>query len=114
MFWKKKKPQRTIALGLELKRCTECPGSTRPCEVDGKPARFHRWADEDKGLLRINAFALPEEQAVLHRRFRDEGVIPSCCSMEALRVTFALVEYPDGTVGKVKPDAVRFLDREEV
>jgi hypothetical protein len=32
---------------------------------------------------------------------------------EVIRVTFALVEYPDGSVGKVDPDKVHFLDRKE-
>lgn len=113
MFWKKKKPLTKLQLGLDVKRCSECPGSERPCLADGKPAVFHRWADEDKGLLRINAFTRPEEQRILSRRFRDEGIIPDCCSMEALRATFALVEYPDGSVGKVKPELIQFLDRKE-
>lgn len=113
MFWKKKTPFAKLRLGLDVKRCSECPGSERPCLADGKPAVFHRWVDEDKGLLRINAFTRPEEQDRLHRTFREAGVIPHCCSMEALRAAFALVEYSDGSVGKVKPELIQFLDRGE-
>lgn len=91
----------------------ECLGAVvRPCEVDGKPAVFHRWVDEDQALLKVNAFTSPEEQASLAHRFRDSCVVPSMCSTEVLRRTFALVEYPDGSVGKVKPELVTFLDKE--
>lgn len=113
MFGKKKKQFSTLQLGLDVKRCADCGKHERPCLVDGEPAVFHRWVDEDRGLLRINAFVRPDEQAAMHRRFLDDGVIPDCCSVEALRCTFALVEYPDGSVGKVKPELVTFLDRKE-
>lgn len=113
MFWKKKKPFQKLHLGLDVKRCSECPGALRPCLADGKSALFHRWADEDKGLLRINAFTRPEEQDILSRRFREEGIVPHCCSMDALRTTTALVEYPDGSVGRVKPELIQFLDHQE-
>ena len=85
----------------------------RTCLADGEPAIFHRWAEEDKGLLKINAFTMPDEQAALHRRFTDTGVVPNCCSVETLRNCFALVEYPDGSVGRVKPELIRFTDRQE-
>ena len=112
MFWKFAKrgaqvPEQLFAPQMPLLR------RERPCLADGKPAFFHRWVDEDKGLLRINAFTRHDEAERLHRAFRDEGIVHNCCSVETLRVTFALVEYRDGTVGKVKPEQVRFLDREE-
>ena len=99
--------------GFQPKFAAPVGVNLRPCKVNGEPALFHRWADEDKGLLRINVFTRPEEQESLHRRFRDAGVVPHGCSTEVLRATFALVEYPDGTVKKVRPDAVRFMDRWE-
>lgn len=92
---------------------TPIPTSPRPCLADGEPAIFHRWAEEDKDLLKINAFTMPDEQAALHRRFTDTGVVPNCCSVETLRNCFALVEYPDGSVGRVKPELIRFTDRQE-
>ena len=113
MFWKKKNPLAKLHLGLDVKRCSECPGPERPCLVDGKPAVFHRWVDEDKGLLKINAFVRMPEAEALNRTFHEDGIVPNCCSMEKLRTTLALVEYPDGSVGKVKPELVQFLDREE-
>lgn len=113
MFCKKKKPFSTLQLGLDVKRCAECGKHERPCLADGKPAIFHRWADEDKALLKINAFMRPEDQQKHARRFHEEGVLDNCCSTEILRVTFALVEYPDGSVGRVKPELIQFLDRGE-
>jgi hypothetical protein len=83
----------------------------RPCLADDKPAVFHRWVDEDKGLLQINAFVRPQDREIMHRLFQDQGVVPSCGNVEKLRVTFALVEYPDGSVGKVTPELIQFLDR---
>lgn len=112
MFWKKKKPFGKIQLGLDVKRCAECQSYIRPCLADGKPAMFHRWADEDKGHLRINVFAQAWEADALYRRFQD-GIIPDGCSVETLRATVALVEYPDGSVGKVKPELIQFLDTKE-
>ena len=100
MFWKKKpKVERT--------------NPERLCLVDGKPAVFHRWVDEDKGLLKINTFVRTAEAETLNRTFHEYGIIPDCCSMEKLRTTLALVEYPDGSVGKVKPELIQFLDRKE-
>ena len=96
-----------------FRKCDKGEPRLRPCLADGKPATFHRWADEDKGVLKINAFTTPSEQEVLHRRFMDCGIIPNCCSIEPLRTCFALVEYADGSVGRVKPELIQFLDGKE-
>lgn len=97
MFWKKKEaPQE------------EHP---RPCEVDGMRCLFHRFVDADKALLKINAFCLPSEQRAIVAEFKESGIVPQCCSTEVLRSTFALVEYPDGSLGKVDPVKVCFTDK---
>lgn len=88
-------------------------GAPRPCLADGEPALFHRWADEDKALLQIHAFVRPEDQQKIVRLFREEGVVGGSSTIEKLRTCFALVEYPDGSVGKVKPELIEFLDRKE-
>ena len=85
---------------------------TRPCEVDGKPALFHRWAEEDKALLRINCFVREDERDLLARRFCGDGIISPGCDTEVIRNTLALVEYPDGTIAKVKPELIRFVGEE--
>ena len=97
MFWKKKEvPQE---------------GATRPCEVDGMSCLFHRFVDEDRALLKINAYLMPHEQREIVAEFKVAGIVPRCCSTEVLRSTFALVEYPDGSLGKVDPVKVCFTDK---
>lgn len=85
----------------------------RPCLADGKPALFHRWADEDKALLQIHALIRPEDRLKIARRFQEEGVVGGESTIEKLRTCSALVEYPDGSVGRVKPELIQFLDRKE-
>lgn len=83
----------------------------RPCLVDSDPAVFHRYVEADQALLRINVFCKPAEQAALVRRFRDEGVYDqTSCSVEVVRNVAALVEYPDGSMGRVDPVKLTFLD----
>ena len=108
-----KKTRWTVQMGVDVKRCAECGKHERPCLVDGKPAIFHRWVEEDKALLRIDRFMKPEDQARAFQLFNNTGVADASSTIEKLRVTFALVEYPDGSVGKVKPELVTFLDRKE-
>lgn len=90
-----------------------CPADLRPCEVDGQACLFHRFVDEDRALLKINCFTREEEQTYIRRRFDLSGVVPGGCSTEVIRVTYALVEYPDGSLGKVDPTKVCFTDRED-
>lgn len=89
-------------------------GELRPCEVDGKRCYFHRFIEEERGVLQINAFMRPESVKQVRRMYEEDGVMTNACSLEKLRHAYALVEFPDGTVKKVEPEKVRFLDREEV
>lgn len=84
----------------------------RPCAVDGVPALFHRWIEEDTALLKINTFCRPEEMAYINRQFYEDGIIRPDCSAEVMHNTYALVEYPDGSVDKVKPELITFTDKE--
>ena len=109
---KKDKNFRTLTVGLKTQLCKECEEMGRRfCEVEGRPAFFHRWVEEEKALLKINVFTSPQEQDILVRRFRSEAVLPMGTSAEIVRNTFALVEYADGTVGKVEPEKLKFRDR---
>lgn len=84
----------------------------RPCEVDGRPALFHRWVEEDRALLRFETMIHHDERKYVEYRFHEAGVIPPGCSTEVIRETFALVEYRDGTIAKVSPELIRFVDKE--
>lgn len=46
-----------------------------------------------------------DKPATFHRWVDESGLL--CCT------TLALVEYPDGSVGMVKPELITFLDRKE-
>lgn len=85
----------------------------RPCLVDGKPATFHRWVEEDKAMLQLGALMKREDVERAVREFNKLGVVDASSAIRVLRICFALVEYPDGSVGKVKPELIQFLDRKE-
>lgn len=85
---------------------------TRPCEVDGKTCLFHRFVEESKLVLCGNTFVRPLVREVWSRRLRDDGMYKSPdCVAEVIRTTFALIEFPDGSLAKVDPVEVTFLDR---
>ena len=94
----------------------------RRCMVGGVEGSFHRWVEQDRVILRVNFLLPAQKEALLCRRVEDlmrrhveECVsVPNGCDFEVLRGTFALVEYPDGSLVEVKPEEIRFLDREEV
>lgn len=85
---------------------------TRPCKVDGEPAYFHRFVDNDRGLLQVNAFTRPEEHRKLLQEYQTLGLIPNCAKLEKLHETRALIEWPDGRLCTVAPERVQFTDRE--
>lgn len=91
-------------------KCDKGDSGLRLCLADGKPATFHRWIDEDQALLQINAMVRPETRKEIILKFQEDGVVGPSTSIEKVRVCFALVEYPDGSVGKVKPELIQFLD----
>lgn len=85
----KRKPKRVRLLSMD-----EC--QHRPCEVDGRPALFHRWIEEDRVITATNGLG---------------HYIPGTPAINVIRETFALVEYKDGTIAKVKPELIRFTDK---
>lgn len=91
-----------------------CPAELRPCEVAGRPGLFHRFADSDRALLKIDVFVREQEAEALLGRFRRQLCAMPGTSAEILRNVYAVVEYEDGSVELVEPEKVRFTDREEV
>ena len=83
----------------------------RPCEVDGVPALFHRWADEDETLLKLDALRNLGDAASIYNEYKRFGIIGPEFSVEVIRKTYALVEYQDGTVHMVAPELVTFTDK---
>ena len=87
------------------------PPPQRHCEADGKPALFHRWVEVDKALLQMERFMTMEDAEEIKQIFDRCGYATTGSRIEKVRQTFALVEYEDGTVGKVEPEKVKFTDR---
>ena len=77
-----------------IKSIFELP--TRPCWVDGRRAIFHRWTDSARSA---KPRGLEEDDDA--QRFQLHSV-------------HALVEYEDGTVSRVWPNAVQFADSEQL
>ncbi len=86
----------------------------RPCEVDGEFCLFHRFIEEEQGVLQVNDNILLPSSAMdrIIRDYEERKIVATCFTLEKLRHAYALVELPDGTVKKVEPEKVRFLDRE--
>lgn len=85
----------------------------RPCEVDGRPAMFHHWIEEDRALLKIAGMYSSEDRRHLVDDFQLNGICAPGTSVDVIRQTFALVEYLDGTIAKVDPLLIRFTDKKE-
>lgn len=104
---------REIKVGVRTQLCKECTDfRDRLCEVDGQPALFHRWVEEVSALLKVDFLGSWSEVEILNKRFKADGIVPPGCSTDLVRSTFALVEYRDGTVAKVRPESIRFVDVE--
>lgn len=66
----------------------------RVCLVNGDRAIFHRWTE-------VCELRLP-------------GLMIGSGQGGQLKDTFALVEFEDGTIKRVRPEEIRFLDTEQV
>lgn len=109
----RKYAKNSLRLGGDVKACKDCRGPERPCLVDGRPATFHRWVEEDRGVLQINALLREEAVERVRRDFQEKHIIPPGATLEKLRGVRALVEWPDGSVGTVDLGLLTFLDRRE-
>lgn len=83
----------------------------RRCEVDGRPATFLRWIEEDRALLKVGRGIPYSAIDLAVDLFHKRDTVAPCCSTDVLHVVHALVEYQDGTVGRVDPELIRFTDR---
>lgn len=83
----------------------------RPCEVDGSKAWYHGLVHSDQAILKADAYwDQPDNYAACHREFRASGRIPMYCDIVVVRKSYAMVEYLDGSVEKVDPEQVHFID----
>ena len=82
----------------------------RPCEVDGRPALLHRWIEEEDALLKMPRGMSEETYEDILQLYYDRKIILSACEVTTTRHTRALVEYRDGTIAKVDPERIRFVE----
>lgn len=99
------------AYGMGFRDGRLCPADLRPCTVDGAPALFHRFVDNDRGVLKINGLVRPSEISQILENFNKNNFTGGGCDIEKLRVTMALVEWPDGRLCTVAVERVQFTDR---
>lgn len=85
---------------------------TRPCKVDGAPATFHRFVENDRGVLQINSFCKPSQVETILMNFKENNFTDGTCRIEKFRETMALIEWPDGRLSAVAVERVQFTDRE--
>lgn len=88
------------------------PEGTRPCTVDGSPALFHRFVDQDRGVLQINRLCRPSEVMTIVKNFNENNFTDAGCNIENFRQTKALIEWPDGRLCTVEVERVQFTDRQ--
>lgn len=90
-----------------------CPADLRPCKVDGAPALFHRFVENDRGILVFDIFCEKDDYDKMVKNFNEKNIIANTCKLEKLRSTMALIEWPDGRLCTVAVERVQFTDRED-
>ena len=84
----------------------------RPCYVDGKKALFHRWAQQDNAIIKLNVNSPHAKSKVetIIETYNNKHVIPAFCELEKVTKTVAIIEYASGGVAEVEPIRVVFAD----
>ena len=89
----------------------------RPCEVNEngnvRRALFHMWTKEETLIAKIGCAISQDCIDAAKERIFNEHIMLANESPILNTVTFALVEFEDGSVVKMKPESVRFLDANE-
>lgn len=82
----------------------------RPCEVDGSKAWYHGLVHCDRTVVRVDGKLSSIQSSIIERKLQHQRVFPGDCQMHVERRTYAMVEYLDGSVAKVDPEQVHFID----
>lgn len=82
----------------------------RPCEVDGSKAWYHGLIHCDRTVVRMDGIFSSDKYAELEWAMQSRQVFPGNCHVHVERRTYAMVEYLDGSVAKVDPEQVYFID----
>ncbi len=84
--------------------------SRRPCEVDGSKAWYHGLVHCDRTVVRMDGIFPEDKRVEIERAIQHRQVFPSNWHTHVERRTYAMVEYLDGSVSKVDPEKVHFID----
>ncbi len=87
--------------------------TTRPCMVGDEKAKFHRWADVLTVFVKFDSVLKPKDYEKIMSRLEHNHIILPGEDVTTVTNTFALVEFMDGTVKKVNPEEVRFINKKE-
>ena len=85
----------------------------RPCMANGVIALFHKWITDEKAVLVFNSMIPYGTKELYAKKFYKNGVIPNGCEIKKITRNLALVEFEDGTVERIDPEDIEFLDSEE-
>lgn len=89
----------------------------RPCEINEnrnvRRALFHMWTKEETLIAKLGCAISQDRINAAKERIFNERIMLANESPILNTVTFALVEFEDGSIAKVKPESVRFLDTDE-
>lgn len=82
----------------------------RPCIVDMKKALFHKWDVKEEIFVKFNNLVRGDRMKEAKDYIENNLIIPQGNDVVKVSNTYALVEFEDGTVKHVEPEAVVFLD----
>ena len=89
----------------------------RLCEVNEggnvRRALFHMWTKEETPFIKMNAHVRPERLDSIKNTIFNDHIVPPNHDITMHTNLVALVEFEDGSIAKVKPETVRFLDADE-
>lgn len=88
------------------------PTGTRPCKVDDTSALFHRFIENDRGVLQVNTLCNRADIDKMLNDLYKNNFVANGCTLEKIHSTMALIEWPDGRLCTVAVERVQFTDRE--
>lgn len=83
--------------------------TTRPCLYLEEKAKFHRWVDETKLILKFDGTIRVDKFKEIKQTYEEYGIIYPGMDVMPVVNTFALIEVSDGSMKKVPPEEIRFI-----
>ena len=82
----------------------------RPCTVNGKKALFHDWTTNDQLFMKFDALLTSQQKYQMQCEFNTNHTVPYCASTEKISNSVGIVEFEDGSVRLIEPQAITFVD----